>query len=89
MDDHILLIAGPSGDDERLVAAVAARQPARVTVLIEPRDRAWDWRDRLATLLAALERATGASVVGLLGAVEPRGADFDGVVRGRPLLHVA
>lgn len=99
MNPEILLIAGPEGRDDELVAAVAAHGPRRVTVLIEAHDPTWGWssgsaavarRDRLATLLTAVERATGASVVGLVGNVaelELRG--FDAVV-GRALpVHAA
>ena len=76
-NEEILLIAGPEGRDDELVAAAAAHHPRRVTVLIEAHDPSWGWsetphaavarRDRLATLLTAVERATGATVVGLVG----------------------
>ena len=94
-NEEILLIAGPEGRDDELVAAAAAHRPRRVTVLIEAHDRTWGWsdgrvaiarRDRLATLLTAVERATGASVVGLVGDVaELDLGGFDAVVGGRPL----
>jgi hypothetical protein len=91
-DEEILLIAGPQGRDDELVAAAAAHRPRRVTVLIEGDDSSWGWserriasarRDRLAALLTAVERATGASVVGLVGeadALELGG--FDAIVGG-------
>lgn len=72
----ILLIAGPEGHDDQLVASAAAHHPQHVTVLIEAADPAWSWsetrtaaarRDRLAALLTATELATGAAVVGLVG----------------------
>jgi len=75
-NEEILLIAGPEGHDDELVAAAAAHHPRRVTVLIEAADPTWGWserrvasarRDRLAALLTAVERATGATVVGLVG----------------------
>jgi hypothetical protein len=75
-NEQILLIAGPQGRDGELVAAAAAYRPRRVTVLIEADDPNWGWsdagsaaarRDRLAMLLTAVETATGASVVGLVG----------------------
>jgi hypothetical protein len=90
MHDHILLIAGPADRDGALVAEAAAHHPRRVTVLIEPRDRGWDWGDRLAGLLTAVEHATGASVVGLLGVgADPSAGDYDAVLRGRALLSAA
>lgn len=89
-NEEILLIAGPQGRDDELVAAAAAHRPRRVTVLIEARDPSWSWserrvaalrRDRLATLLTAVERATGATVVGLVGdPSELELGDFDAVV---------
>jgi hypothetical protein len=76
-NEQILLIAGGEDRDAELVTATAAHRPRRVTVLIEAdRDPDWGWserhvasarRDRLATLLTAVERATGASVVGIVG----------------------
>lgn len=96
---EILLIAGPDGRDDELLAAAAAHRPRRVTVLIEARDPSWSWserrvaslrRDRLATLLTAVERATGASVVGLVGdPAELELGSFDAVVRAAPLRAVA
>lgn len=95
----ILLIAGPEGHDDELVASAAAHHPHHVTVLIEADDSAWSWsetrtatarRDRLATLLTATELATGASVVGLVG--DPAHLEvggFDAVVGGRNLLTAA
>jgi hypothetical protein len=64
-----------SHDDELLEALVAAR-PDRVTVLIENREAAAmgddsatgaALRDRLAELMAMIERQTGAIVLGLAG----------------------
>jgi hypothetical protein len=91
-NEQILLIAGPHGRDDELVAAAAAHRPCRVTVLIEADDPSWGWserriasarRDRLAELLTAVERATGASVVGLVGNPAELELDgFDAVVGG-------
>ena len=89
--EEILLIAGQEDRDDELVTAAAAYRPHRVTVLIGADDPSWAWserriasarRDRLATLLTAVERATGATVVGLVGdPVElERGRGFDAVV---------
>jgi hypothetical protein len=98
-NEDILLIAGQEGRDDELVAAAAAHHPRRVTVLIEARDPSWGWserrvasarRDRLATLLTAVERATGASVVGLVGdAAGMRLGGFDAIVGGGTLQAAA
>lgn len=98
MNNDILLIAGPEGRDDELVAAAAAHRPDRVTVLIPAQDATWGWsegraalarRNRLASLLTGVERATGATVVGLVG--DPARFDlrrFDAVVGGHDL-HAA
>lgn len=98
-NEQILLIAGPEGRDDELVAAAAAHHPQHVTVLIEARDPSWGWserriastrRDRLAALLTAVERVTGASVVGLVGdPVELRLGAFDAIVGGHDLRTAA
>lgn len=97
--NDILLIAGPEGHDEELVASAAAHHPHHVTVLIEGDDPAWSWspepvaqarRDRLATLLTATALATGAGVVGLVG--DPARlavGGFDAVVGARTALTTA
>lgn len=72
----LLAIVGPADADDELLEEIARRRPHRVTVLVE--DTSSDWasdeteagqavRDRLARLLAAIERRTGAVVVGLAG----------------------
>ena len=62
--------------DDDLFAAVRAARPDRVTVLIEAREPAMmgedsvtgaALRDRLAELMATIERQTGATVLGLAG----------------------
>ncbi len=73
----LLAIVGPATRDEELLEEIAHRRPDRVTVLIERRgvrigrsdesEPARAVRDRIAALLAAIERRTGASVVGLAG----------------------
>lgn len=98
-NEEILLIAGPEGRDDELVAAASAHRPRRVTVLIEAHDPTWGWssgraalarRDRLATLLTAVECATGASVVGLVGdAAQLELGRFDAVLAGPAPLHAA
>ncbi len=96
---EILLIAGPEGRDCELATAAAAHHPRRVTVLIEADDPSWGWseqriasarRDRLAALLTAVERTTGATVVGLVGdPAELELGGFDAVVGGTPLRTAA
>lgn len=98
-NQEILLIAGPAGRDDEAVAAAAAHRPRRVTVLIEAGDPTWGWsehssatarRDRLAALLTAVERATGATVVGLVGdPAELELGGFDAVVGGSARLPTA
>ncbi|HXE43902.1 MAG TPA: hypothetical protein VN635_01780 [Conexibacter sp.] len=94
-NEAILLIAGPADHDGELVAAAAVHRPRHVTVLIEAEDPSWGWserhvaaarRARLARLLTAVEQATGATVVGLVGRqpeLDPRG--FDAVLGGTPV----
>jgi len=96
---EVLLIAGPDGRDDELIAAAAAHGPRRVTVLIEAQDPSWSWseqhvaasrRDRLAELLTAVERATGASVIGLVGNPdELELGGFDAIVGGAHLRTAA
>jgi hypothetical protein len=98
-NDEILLIAGQEGPDDELIAAAAAHRPRRVTVLIEAEDPSWAWserrvasarRDRLAALLTAVERTTGATVVGLVGdPAELQLGGFDATVGGTPLRTAA
>jgi len=45
-NEDILLIAGPEGRDDELVAAAAAHHPQRVTVLIEADDPNWGWSEK-------------------------------------------
>ena len=60
--------------DDDLVEEVTRYRPHRVTILIEGAEADWaqdetetghEFRDRLAFLLAAIERNTGATVVGV------------------------
>jgi hypothetical protein len=88
----LLAIVGPPQSDDELIAEIARRHPARVTVLIEDGDHDWASddtsrgravRDRIAALLAAIERRTGAVVVGLAGSREQlSGWRFDRIVGG-------
>jgi hypothetical protein len=72
----LLAIFGPSENDADLVDLIARLHPSRVTVLVEDVDYDWaqddspagsELRDRLAALMASIERATGATVTGLAG----------------------
>ena len=60
--------------DEDFVEEVTRHRPSRVTILIEGADEGWaqdetesghELRDRLAYLLAAIARTTGATVAGV------------------------
>jgi hypothetical protein len=80
----LLAVFGPVGSDEELLDDIAAYHPDRVTVLVTDacRDIAGDecgpTRDRIAGLLAKIERRTGATVVGLAGdRSQLRGWRFD------------
>jgi hypothetical protein len=73
----LLAIFGPAGDhDEGLLESISRHRPDRVTVLVTDHEHelAWDdsgpgeaLRTRLATLMSAIERDTGAEVIGLAG----------------------
>lgn len=88
----ILAIVDQVNTDARLVEEIARRHPDKVTVLVQ--DESIDWtedesarsravRDRLASLIAAIEQRTGAVVVGLAGSREQlRGWRFDRVIIG-------
>jgi hypothetical protein len=88
----LLAIVGPADADDELLEEIARCRPHRVTVLVA--DTSPDWaadetdpgqavRERLAELLAAIERRTGAAVVGLAGDPDQLlGWRFDRVVGG-------
>jgi hypothetical protein len=88
----LLAIVGAVDADDQLLAEIERRHPDRVTVLVEDGDEDWASdesrtgravRDRLATLLRAIEERTGAVVVGLAGSRDQlRGWRFDRVVGG-------
>ncbi len=69
----LLAIFGSAESDAEVLDGVAAYHPDRVTVLIQDGDvdiaseESGPMRERLAGLLAAIERRTGATVVGLTG----------------------
>jgi hypothetical protein len=75
MSDLLAITHASAPDlDDDLVHAVTRHRPNRVTILIEGADAGWagdesdlghELRDRLAYLLAAIERTTGATVVGI------------------------
>jgi hypothetical protein len=98
MSELLAIVGAVETDDETLLEEIERRHPRRVTVLVE--DGCEDWatdesgtaralRDRLATLLRAIEDRTGAIVVGLAGSRDQlRGWRFDRVVGGRSPLPV-
>jgi hypothetical protein len=72
----LLAIFGPTDSDSELVTEIARLHPNRVTVLVEGIDTDWACedsatadalRDRLAALMAVIERRTSATVVGVAG----------------------
>src|ERR1700748_2208545 len=89
----LLAIFGHSDSDSELVREISRLHPGRVTVLIEDVDPNWAYddstagaelRDRLAALMPAIERATGAIVTGLAGSRNQLiGWRFDREVNGR------
>ena len=88
----LLAIFGPSDNDCDLIGEISRLHPALVTVLIEDVDANWAYdespagielRDRLAALMAAIERDTGATVTGLAGSRDQLlGWRFDREVSG-------
>jgi hypothetical protein len=75
----LLAIVGAQASDEQLLAEIARRRPDRVTVLAEEHDDS-----RVASLVGAIERRTGADVVGLVDSrSQLRGWRFDRVVGDR------
>ena|SRR5947209_9405546 len=89
----LLATFGPSDNDSTLISEISRLHPTRVTVLIEDVDANWAYdesmagvelRDRLASLMAAIERETGATVTGLAGSRQQLiGWRFDREVTGR------
>ncbi|MGH2914249.1 MAG: hypothetical protein ACRDMX_04600 [Solirubrobacteraceae bacterium] len=72
----LLAVFGPDDSDSELINEIQRLHPRRVTVLIEDVNADWALdetpsgrrlRGRLASLLSAIERATGATVTGLAG----------------------
>jgi hypothetical protein len=72
----LLAVFGASDEDADLLKRIAAYHPTRVTVLAEGADAdllhedsesGVQLRDRLACLMADIERQSGATVVGLAG----------------------
>jgi hypothetical protein len=94
----LLAIVGSGETDDELLQEIARGKPDRVTVLVEDGEQDWGsdetssgraLRDRLATLLHAIEQRTGAVVVGLAGSREQlRGWRFDRIVGGRRPLAI-
>jgi hypothetical protein len=74
--NDLLAIFGPRDSETELLREITRLRPRRVTVLIDGVQGDWahdessagsDLRDRLAALMAAIERDTGATVTGLAG----------------------
>ena len=72
----LLAIFGPTDTDSELLTEIERMRPNRVTVMIEGVDGDWAsddgytgeaMRDRMAALIALIERRTGATVVGVAG----------------------
>ena len=72
----LLAIFGPTDTDSELLTEIERMRPSRVTVLIEGADSDWATddsyagealRERMAALMALIERRTRATVVGLAG----------------------
>jgi hypothetical protein len=72
----LLAIFTDADTDALVLAEIARMHPRRVTVLVEHVDPEWaldespaglELRDRLAWLMAAIERRTGATVTGVAG----------------------
>src|SRR5947209_16814569 len=92
----LLAIFGPLDSDSELVSETSRLHPRRVTVLIEDVEATWAYdespagvqlRNRLAALMAAIERDTGAAVTGLAGSREQLvGWRFDREVGGQRLI---
>lgn len=92
----LLAIVGPTESEEELLEEIAYARPDRVTVLVESAEADWGageteparaLRDRIARLLARIERRTGAIVIGTAGSREQlRGWRFDRVVGARASL---
>jgi hypothetical protein len=88
-----LAIFGPSDSDSELISEISRLHPTRVTVLVEDVDADWAYdesptgislRNRLASLMAAIERLTGATVTGLAGSRDQLiGWRFDREIGGR------
>ena len=72
----LLAIFGPTDTDSELLTEIERMHPDRVTVLIEGADTDWATddsfvgaalRERMAALMALIERRTGATVIGAAG----------------------
>ncbi|MFZ0042407.1 MAG: hypothetical protein WAK93_13935 [Solirubrobacteraceae bacterium] len=88
----LLAIFGPPETDAEVLGEISRLHPSRVTVLVEDVDVGWAYddspsgarlRERLASLLTAIETGTGASVAGFAGHRDQlRGWRFDREVSG-------
>ncbi len=74
--NELLAIFGPDDSDSALITEIERMHPRRVTVLLDAGNEDWALddgpggaalRERMAALMALIERRTGASVTGLAG----------------------
>ena len=89
----LLAVFGPHDSDAALLTEIERLHPTRVTVLLDGVDPGWAHddsrtgealRDRMAALLALIERRTSATVTGLAGdRSQLTGWRFDREVSGR------
>jgi hypothetical protein len=89
----LLAVFGPTDTDSELLTEIERLRPSRVTVLLEGVDPAWAsdesdtgeaLRNRMAALMALIERRTAAIVTGLAGDRDQlAGWRFDREVCGR------
>ena len=89
----LLVIFGTPETDAEVLSEISRLHPHRVTVLVEDVDADWAYddspsgmrvRERLAELMTAIERVSGATVSGLAGHRDQlRGWRFDREITGR------
>jgi hypothetical protein len=90
---ELLAVFGPNDSDSELLTEIERLHPTRVTVLLDGVDSTWALdegptgdalRERMAALLAVIERRTHATVTGLAGdRTQLEGWRFDREVSAR------